>query len=136
MTELFLTLIIIFGFICTFTVIAGAKSDRKLFPVISVFSAVLIIACAFMCAVEIKTPSKDESPSKAHISVTEYSEISEAEEAEAGTEESADSEKTVYITRTGKKYHYSLDCSDADFYECTLEQALERGLEPCGKCVQ
>ncbi len=41
----------------------------------------------------------------------------------------------VYITRNGKKYHYSYTCGGNEYYECTLEQALERNLEPCKKCT-
>ncbi len=42
----------------------------------------------------------------------------------------------VYITRNGEKYHLSLSCGEYEFYECTLEQALSRGLSPCKKCAQ
>lgn len=43
--------------------------------------------------------------------------------------------KTVYITRTGKKYHYDSQCNGGTYYPATLEEALQKGLEPCGKCV-
>ncbi len=42
----------------------------------------------------------------------------------------------VYITRKGTKYHYDIECGNNEFYECTLEQALDRGLEPCKRCVE
>lgn len=41
----------------------------------------------------------------------------------------------VYITKTGKRYHYSPDCSKNSF-ETTLSEALEKGLTPCKKCVE
>ena len=48
----------------------------------------------------------------------------------------ADSEmKTVYVTETGKRYHYDNNCNGGTYYESTLEEALSRGLTPCEKCV-
>lgn len=41
----------------------------------------------------------------------------------------------VYITRTGKRYHYENPCGNGTYYACTLSEALRRGLTPCEKCV-
>lgn len=46
-----------------------------------------------------------------------------------------DNSKQVYITDTGKKYHYDNNCNGGDYYPSTLEEALSQGLEPCEKCV-
>lgn len=43
--------------------------------------------------------------------------------------------RTVYITKTGKKYHYSSTCNGGKYYRSTLQEALSRGLTPCNKCV-
>lgn len=43
---------------------------------------------------------------------------------------------TVYYTKSGKRYHYSNPCGKGTYYECTLKEALEKGLTPCGKCVK
>lgn len=43
--------------------------------------------------------------------------------------------KTVYITPTGKKYHYDNHCNGGTYNPSTLEEALSLGLEPCKKCV-
>ena len=41
----------------------------------------------------------------------------------------------VYITATGKKYHSNPNCGNTKTaYESTLEEALNRGLEPCETC--
>lgn len=176
MINLFLTLIIIFAFICILTVIIGIKSQKTLYPMVSVICGVMIIAFAFCCAIETESPDSEEVPSKAFIPASEYesgnagtdlvkeSATRKAAAAEAHTqaeeedefeleddaekeeipvervitEEDApdDMSRTVYITKTGTKYHYSYFCSNTDFYECTLEQALARGLEPCKKCVK
>ena len=42
----------------------------------------------------------------------------------------------VYITKTGKKYHYDGNCGNGTYYLTTLEDALRLGLEPCEKCVR
>ena len=41
----------------------------------------------------------------------------------------------VFYTRTGGKYHYINPCGNGTYYECTLQEALSRGLSPCEKCV-
>ncbi len=43
--------------------------------------------------------------------------------------------KTVYITPTGKRYHYDSSCNGGTYIPSTLQDALRRGLTPCNKCV-
>ena len=43
--------------------------------------------------------------------------------------------RTVYVTETGKRYHYSNTCNGGTYYASTLQAALARGLTPCQKCV-
>ena len=42
----------------------------------------------------------------------------------------------VYITPSGKKYHYSPSCGGENAFETTLEEALAEGKTPCKKCVK
>ncbi len=42
---------------------------------------------------------------------------------------------TVYVTKTGKKYHYDNSCNGGTYYPSTLEKAKARGLTPCKKCA-
>lgn len=42
---------------------------------------------------------------------------------------------TIYITRTGKRYHYDNHCNGGTYYESTLAEAERLGLTPCQKCV-
>ena len=42
----------------------------------------------------------------------------------------------VYITPSGKKYHYSSSCGGANAYQTTLDEALSEGKTPCKKCVK
>lgn len=43
--------------------------------------------------------------------------------------------RKVYITKTGKRYHYDPSCNGGTYYESTLDEALRLGLTPCNKCV-
>lgn len=43
---------------------------------------------------------------------------------------------TIYVTPTGKRYHYDGNCNGGKYEEATLEEAIARGLTPCQKCVQ
>ena len=43
--------------------------------------------------------------------------------------------RTVYITKTGKKYHYNSSCNGGTYYASTLQEAKSRGLSPCSKCA-
>lgn len=47
----------------------------------------------------------------------------------------SESSKTVYITKTGEKYHYENPCGNGKYYESTLAEAKAKGLGPCEKCV-
>lgn len=42
---------------------------------------------------------------------------------------------TVYITPTGKKYHYSSSCNGGKYRPVTYQEAIKKGLKPCNKCV-
>lgn len=53
----------------------------------------------------------------------------------ASTDTSKENSRTVYVTKTGKKYHYANPCGRGTYYPCSLAEAQSRGLEPCGKCV-
>lgn len=41
----------------------------------------------------------------------------------------------IYVTATGKRYHYDGSCNGGTYYEATLAEAMGRGLTPCDKCV-
>lgn len=141
MTELFLTLIIIFAFICAVCVIVSIGSKKKVFPIISVCCCVAIAALALCCTVEKKGSETQQSGSQTVVTLSGEAEKQTEKSAEkeitetTETTEADSADRIVYITKTGKKYHYSYNCSDVDFYECTLSEALEMGLEPCGNCV-
>lgn len=43
--------------------------------------------------------------------------------------------RMVYVTPTGKRYHYSASCAGKNATETTLEQAKNMGLTPCKNCA-
>ena len=43
---------------------------------------------------------------------------------------------TVYVTPSGKRYHYSQDCGGKSSKATTLEAAERLGLTPCQKCAK
>lgn len=43
--------------------------------------------------------------------------------------------RPVYITATGKRYHYDSTCNGGTYWEVPLSSAVGMGLTPCDKCV-
>ena len=50
-----------------------------------------------------------------------------------GYVETVQAETTVYVTRTGSKYH-THKCGNGTYYSATRSEAWARGLTPCKKC--
>ncbi len=46
-----------------------------------------------------------------------------------------ESSRPIYITRTGKKYHFDPNCNGGTYWEVPFSTAVGMGLEPCDKCV-
>lgn len=44
--------------------------------------------------------------------------------------------KTVYVTPTGKRYHYDSSCGRGTYSPTTLDNAISMGLTPCQKCAR
>lgn len=49
--------------------------------------------------------------------------------------ERAVADRPIYITRTGKHYHYDNTCNGGTYWEVPYETAIGFGLTPCDKCV-
>lgn len=41
----------------------------------------------------------------------------------------------IFVTKSGKRYHFSDTCNGGTYYKATLAEAMGRGLTPCDKCV-
>ena len=46
-----------------------------------------------------------------------------------------ENQRTIYITRTGKHYHYDPQCNGGTYWAVPYETAIGFGLTPCDKCV-
>lgn len=53
----------------------------------------------------------------------------------SSTTSSTSNNRTVYITPTGSKYHYSSTCGGKNSRSTTLDSAKSSGYEPCKKCA-
>lgn len=58
-----------------------------------------------------------------------------AEEAAAQAAATQTNSRTVYVTPTGKRYHYSAKCAGKNATEATLDEAQNMGLTPCKNCA-
>ena len=61
----------------------------------------------------------------------EQERIAAQQQSQAQSQNSA----TVYVTRTGKKYHSNSFCNGGSYSPTTLDKAIKMGLTPCKKCV-
>lgn len=52
------------------------------------------------------------------------------------TTTNVDNSRTVYVTPTGKRYHYISTCGGKNSTATTLNKAIARGLTPCQKCAK
>lgn len=58
-----------------------------------------------------------------------------AAQQQAQSEASESQGRTVYITPTGKRYHYDNNCNGGTYIPSTMDEALSKGLTPCKKCA-
>lgn len=65
-------------------------------------------------------------PAETGLPETTPEELSEVE---------SESAQTVYVTKSGQRYHYNSTCNGGTYFESSLEKALARGLTACDKCV-
>ena len=153
MEKLYLILILVFGAAALISLPFCLKLKKKLPGIVCALSGLLVIVFAVLSLFNQSGDSARSDQQKSYVTVTKsestsarnYSErqvknsaesLKENKQSDAQTTSSAQSErKTVYITKTGKKYHYTYPCGNGIFYECPLQEAIDRGLEPCKRCV-
>ena len=140
-----LALVMFFCLLSAAVIILGICSKRKASLVIYAVSALIVVSfCVYMI---IDKSEYNETGVKDYITLTS-GETTSAKQSGRKTHKSseADSENKsipsksdddiVYITKNGSKYHFDIDCGEYEFYECTLRQAKEMGLEPCSRCAE
>lgn len=85
-------------------------------------------------------PVEETTPSDNSVSIdlgdsSNYSQgYSEPEGSRAIPDSSVSSGEYVYISETGSKYHNDPNCSNMNYRLVPLQEALNKGLEPCKKC--
>ena len=89
-----------------------------------------IAIAAFVAGAVIKPPA---APAPAPITPARAPDRSPAQ-YQSDHEEAGDTSPTVYITRTGTKYHRATCQYAKTASASTLDQAKARGLTPCSKC--
>ena len=153
MEKLYLVLILVFGAAALISLLFCLKLKRKLPGIICSLSGLLVIVFAVLSLFNQSDDSARSTQQRSYVTVTKaenssaknYSERSVRTSAKSSVaDKQSDAEttsaeqsknKTVYITKTGKKYHYTYPCGNGVFYECPLQEAIDRGLEPCKRCV-
>ena len=89
----------------------------------------------------IPTPAPTPTPTPAPTPTPEPAPSQKAESPSASSSggssasSSTNNSRTVYVTATGKRYHYDSKCGNGNYYESTLEEAKSMGLTPCKKCA-
>ena len=73
-------------------------------------------------------PAKSETPAEAPAAAPAATPAADPAPAQGNA-------RTVYVTKSGKRYHYDSSCNGGTYYPSTLAEAQSRGLTPCKKCV-
>ena len=103
------------------------KISKKALVIIAALISIWVIALIAGCT------SGDSGSSASTMDIPISS--SDSSSSDSSQYEDEFQNQTVYYTRTGEKYHYNSNCGNGTYYPCTLQEALDKGLEPCKKCV-
>lgn len=82
-----------------------------------------------------KKAAEEEAARKAAEEAAAQQAAQEAAAQQAQSEASESQGRTVYITPTGKRYHYDNNCNGGTYIASTMDEALAKGLTPCKKCA-
>ena len=85
-----------------------------------------------------KKAAEEEAARKAAEEAAAQKAAEEAAAQQAAQQQNQQSQsngRTVYITPTGKRYHYDNHCNDGTYIPSTLAEAQAKGLTPCKKCA-
>lgn len=110
-------------------ILGGDENNLKFRRIIFFVFAFLMIFMLCSCAI------KEHRQRSEIILIRETSEIV-AENKTETVSDITENKEMVYYTKTGKRYHYLNKCGRGTYYECTLAEAIQKGLSPCDKCVK
>lgn len=84
-----------------------------------------------------KKAAEEEAARKAaeEAAAQKAAEEAAAQQQQQQNQQSQSNGRTVYITPTGKRYHYDNHCNDGTYIPSTLAEAQAKGLTPCKKCA-
>ena len=83
-----------------------------------------------------KKAAEEEAARKAAAQkAAEEAAAQQAAQQQQQNQQSSSNGRTVYITPTGKRYHYDNHCNDGTYIPSTLAEAQAKGLTPCKKCA-
>ncbi len=127
---LFLLALVVFSFTCCQSGYALENPDNS--EKVKIFDEPMEVSQEQSGESEVQqaTTEKPESTE----SDTVQSKISKPQN-ETPTDKTTD-DGTVYITPTGKRYHLSSTCGGKNSTATTLEDALNSGFTPCGRCAK
>ena len=77
-----------------------------------------------------------EIPEKKPSSKSEGKKEESKTESKKSEKTEKDKPKVVYITKNGKKYHYSKSCGKGNYKAVSLSEAVKKGYEPCKRCAK
>ena len=86
--------------------------------------------------IENERKAQEETARKAQEEAAKKAQTQPKKTTTANPQSTTNNSKTVYVTPTGKRYHFSSTCGGKNSSATTLSQALARGLTPCKKCAQ
>ncbi len=101
------------------------RARNVIFLFLSFFMIFILCSCSF----------KEHHQHSKIILIKETSETSTNNVIETVSDIPTANEK-VYYTKSGKRYHCINKCGRGTYYECTLDEAKQKGLSPCDKCVK
>lgn len=84
---------------------------------------------------EINKLNEQSSAAKSNYDLTESNTVESNTEENNTVESNTEKSETVYVTKTGKKYH-SANCSylKSSSLSMTLDDAIDAGYTPCSRC--
>ena len=105
---------------------------KKQFIIPILIFAVILTSCG-----RYKTyPTAEKVTLVTETSVTMVTTVTTISASETAVSEKRNLSECVYYTKSGKRYHNENPCGRGTYYECTLDEAIAKGLTPCDKCVK